>query len=147
MALGDITWFNESMEYERDGGWASTDDLKVAVLDNTVTPTAADLTPALADYTQVGTAGSYVVGGQSIGTWGAFNAMSVAILIMDSATNPTWAQNALNDTDAFWLLLYNDTQAGDPALCFVDLAGPKDMSIGPLTATWHTNGLARITKA
>lgn len=147
MALGDITWFDEAMEYERDGGFATTDDIKVAVIDNTTTPIAGFTAPLLTSFTEVGAAGSYIAGGQSIGTWGAFNSEAAAILTMDSATNPSWAQNVLNDTDAYWLIVYNDTDATKRALAFVDLVGPKDMSIGPLTATWNALGLARVTKA
>ena len=59
MAAGDITWFDEAKAYMLDGGWESADDMKVAILDNTTTPTAATATPALADFTQVGSADTY----------------------------------------------------------------------------------------
>ena len=62
-------------------------------------------------------------------------------MTFDSATNPTWAANGSNDTDAYWALIYNDTQAGDPAIGFVDLGGPIDMTAGPLTVTWNASGI------
>jgi hypothetical protein len=68
-------------------------------------------------------------------------------MTFDSATNPSWSQNASNDADAYWGLVYNDTQGGDPAFAYVELGGPVDMSSIPLTITWHANGLATITKA
>lgn len=145
MAAGDITWFEEAKAYMLDGGWEAADDFKVAILDNTTAPTAADATPALADYTQVGTAGTYVAGGTSIGNWGTIISEAAGTVTFDSATNPTWAQNASNDTDAYWALIYNDTQAGDPALAFVDLGGPVDMSAGSLTITWNASGIATLT--
>ena len=127
-----------------DGGWEAADDIKCAILDNTAAPTAADTTPALADYTEVGTAGSYVAGGTSLGSLSTLVTEAAGTMTFDSGTNPTWAQNASNDTDAYWALIYNDTQAGDPAIAFVELGGPVDMSAGSLTVTWNASGLFTI---
>jgi hypothetical protein len=66
---------------------------------------------------------------------------------MDSGTNPSWASDASNDTDAYWGLIYNDTQAGDPAICYVDLGGPIDMTAGTLSITWNASGIATVTKS
>ena len=66
MATGDITLFNEFASLDYIAGWALTDDIKVAILDNTTAPTAADATPALGDYTEVGAAGTYTAGGTSL---------------------------------------------------------------------------------
>lgn len=145
MATGDITFFQEAMAYMLDGGWAAADDLKVAILDNTLAPTAADAGPVLATYTQVGVGGTYVAGGLSIGNWGAFITQAAGVVTFDSTTNPTWAQDPGNDVDAYWALVYNDTDATDRALAYVELGGPVDMSAGSLTITWHTSGLATIT--
>src|SRR5690606_2652209 len=147
MATGDITWFNEARTLDYFAGWAGTDTIKVAILDNTVAPTASTATPALGDFTQVGTAGTYVSGGTSLGDWATVWSQSGGTGTMDSTTNPTWAEDASNDTDAYWGLLYNDTQAGDPAIAFVELGGPVDMSAGSLTMTWHASGLATLTQA
>ena len=54
MARGDVVVFEEAMAHMLDGGWEPTDTIKCAVLDNTTTPTAADATPALGDYTEAG---------------------------------------------------------------------------------------------
>lgn len=144
MAQGDITFFNAALE-DAFENWSGTDTLKCAILDNTATPTAGDTTPALGDYTEVGTAGTYTTGGTSLGTVADFISFSGGTTTLDSATNPTWAQDASNDVDAYWGLVYNDTQAGDTALCFVDLGGPVDMSAGALTITWNASGLATIS--
>lgn len=145
MAAGDITFFEEAKAYILDGGWEAADDIKVAILDNTTTPTAADATPALADYTEVETAGTYTAGGTSIGGWGANITEAAGTVTFDSATNPTWAKDASNGTDAYWALLYNDTQAGDPAFAFVDLGGPVDMTAGALTITWNGSGVFTLS--
>lgn len=145
MAVGDITIFEEAKAYMLDGGWEAADDIKCAILDNTTTPTAADATPALGDYTQVGSAGSYTAGGTSLGTWGTLVSEAGGTVTVDSATNPTWAQNASNDTDAYWALIYNDTDAGDAAIAFVDLGGPVDMTAGSLTVTWNGSGIFTLS--
>lgn len=145
MATGDITFFEEALDYAFFGGWGTSDDIKCAILDNTTAPTAADATPALADYTQVGTAGTYTAGGTSLGAWGTLSVESGGTLTFDSGTNPTWAQDASNDADAYWGLIYNDTQTGDPAIAFVELGGPVDMSAGSLTITWNASGIFTIS--
>lgn len=147
MATGDIIWFEEARTLDYFAGWATTDVIKCAVLDNTTAPTAATATPALGDFTEVGTAGSYTAGGTSLGDWGTVWSEAAGTGTMDSATNPTWAQNALNDTDAYWGLIYNDTQAGDPAVAYVELGGPVDMSAGSLTITWNGSGICTLTAA
>jgi hypothetical protein len=145
MATGDIVFFNESKALMLDGGWEAADTIKVAICDNTTAPTAATASPALADFTQVGTAGSYVSGGTSLGTWGDFITQSGGTVTFDSVTNPTWAQNASNDTDAYWGIVYNDTDAGKAALCYVELGGPVNMATGSLTITWNASGLATLS--
>lgn len=146
MATGDIVWFEEATTLGYFAGWAATDVIKAAVLDNTVTPAADDATPALGDYTEVGAAGTYTAGGVTLGNWGDLWAEVDGVGTFDSAVNPSWAKSASNDNDAFWVLLYNDTQAGDPAFAFVDLGGPRDMSAGALSATWNASGIATVTQ-
>ena len=146
MATGDVTFFNEFRSLgDYLGGWVGSNDIKVAILDNTTPPTAATATPGLATFTQVGTAGTYVAGGTSLGTWADVWSVSGATGTLDSATNPTWAQDAGNDTDAHWGLIYNDTVAGDPAIAFVELGGPVNMATGALTITWNASGIATLT--
>lgn len=145
MATGDVIVFEEAKATMIDGGWEPTDDIRCAILDNTTTPAAADATPALGDYTEVGTAGSYTAGGFSLGTLSVLVSEAAGVMTFDSATNPAWTQNASNDVDAHWGLIYNDTQAGDPAIGFVELGGPVDMSAGSLTITWNASGIFTIT--
>lgn len=147
MALGDIVWFNEAMAFQLDGGFEAADDIKVAICDNTTAPSASTASPTLSDFTQVGSGGTYTSGGTSIGDLGTLVTQTSGTMIMDSATNPTWAQDAGNDTDAYWGIIYNDTDGSDRALGYVDLGGPVDMTAGSLTITWHSNGVMRITKA
>lgn len=145
MATGTVTVFDEAKAYMIDGGWEAADDIKCAVLDDTTTPAAGDTTPALGDYTEVGSGGTYVAGGTSLGNLGTVVTEAAGTMTFDSATNPTWAQDASNDVDATWGLIYNATAAGDPAIAFVEL-GVVDMSAGALTITWkHPEGIFTIT--
>ena len=145
MALGDVVVFEEALKALLDGTHdLDTHSFKVAILDNTVAPAAADATPALADYTEVGVAGSYVAGGLAVKP----KLSEVGgVVTFDLTTDPSWAQDASNDADAYWALLYNDTDAGKAAIGFIDLAGPFDMSGGSLTVTWHANGLFQLQVA
>ena len=142
MAQGDLTVFNTGKEWLADGTFdLDTNTFRCAILDNTTAPTATTATPTLSDFTEVGAAGSYVARGTALTvTW----VESAGTVTFDSSTNPTWAQNASNDTDAHWGLVYatgllNGTT--DPALCFVELGGPVDMTAGDLTITWNASGL------
>jgi hypothetical protein len=146
MAQGDVTVFNTAKEWLADGTFdLDTSSFKVALLDNTAAPTAATATPTLSDFTEVGTAGTYAAGGTALSvTW----AESGGTVTFDSSTNPTWAQDASNDVDAHWALVYqvglvNGTT--DAALCFVDLDGPVDMTAGDLTITWNASGIFTLS--
>ena len=145
MARGDIVIFQEAMAKMHDGDWASTDHFYCAICDNTATPVAATATPVLGDFTEVGTGGTYVAGGTDLGTLADLVTQAAGVMKFDSATNPTWAQNAGNDVDAYWAIVYNYTDAGKDALLFVDLGGPVDMTAGDLTVTWNASGLFTIS--
>ncbi len=145
MARGDVVVFNEAKGKMLDGDWASTDHFYCAICDNTATPTAATVTPVLGDFTEVGTAGTYVAGGTDLGALSALVTVAGGVMTFDSTTNPTWAQNAANDVDAYWGIIYNYTDAGKDAVAYVDLGGPVDMTAGDLTITWSASGIFTIT--
>lgn len=144
MATGDLIVFDEAKAKMLDGDWASTDVFYLAICDNTTVPAAATATPVIGDFTQVGAAGTYVNNGTSLGTLATLVAEAAGTMTFDSATNPTWAQNASNDVDAYWGIVYNFTDAGKDALAFVELGGPVDMTAGDLTVTWNASGLFTI---
>lgn len=144
MARGDFTVFDEAKAKMLDGDWASTDHFYCAICDDTTTPAAADETPVIGDYTQVGDAGTYVDNGTDLGTLSTLVTEAAGTMKFDSATNPTWAKNANNDADAYWAIIYNFTDAGKDAVGFLDLGGPVDMSAGDLTITWNASGIFTI---
>lgn len=149
MARGDVTVFDEAKAYLIDGGWEAADDIKLAICDNTTTPVAGATVPSISggttNYTEVGAAGTYTAGGTSLGNLGTLVTEAAGTMTFDSATNPTWAANASNDTDAYWGIIYNDTDATNRAIAFVDLGGPVDMTAGALTVTWNASGIFTIT--
>ena len=145
MARGDVTIFEEALAKMIEGNWASTDAFWCAICDDTATPTAATATPVLGDFTQVGTAGTYISGGLTLGALSDLVSEADGTMTFDSTTNPSWAQDASNDVDAYWGIIYNYTDAGKDALCFVDLGGPVDMAAGDLTITWDATGIFTIS--
>ena len=145
MATGDVVVFEEAKAKMLSGDWASTDLFHCAICDNTTTPAAATATPVIGDFTQVGAAGSYINDGTSLGALSTLVAEAAGVMTFDSGTNPTWAQHASNDTDAWWGVIFNFTDAGKDALAFVELGGPVDMAAGALTITWAAGGIYTIT--
>ena len=145
MARGDVTIFEEALAKMIEGNWASTDAFWCAICDDTATPTAATATPVLGDFTQVGTAGTYISGGLTLGALSDLVSEAGGTMTFDSTTNPSWAQDGSNDADAYWGIIYNYTDAGKDAVAFVDLGGPVDMSAGDLTITWDATGIFTIS--
>lgn len=144
MAQGDVTVFDEAKATMIEGDWASTDNFYLAIMDNTTTPTAAAATPVFGDFTEVGAAGTYVANGTNLGALSVLVTEAAGTMTFDSATNPTWAQDASNDVDAYWGIIYNFTDAGKDAVAFVDLGGPVDMTAGDLTVTWNASGIFTV---
>ena len=144
MAEGDVTIFEEALAKMIAGDWATTDHFYCAVCDDTTTPTAADATPVIGDYTQVGDSGTYVTDGTDLGVLSDLVSEAAGTMTFDSAVNPTWAQDVSNDVDAYWGIIYNYTDAGKDAIAFVDLGGPIDMSSVALTITWAGTGIFTI---
>lgn len=139
MARGDLVVFDEAKLALLDGTHdLNTHVIKLAICDNTVAPTAGTATPALGDFTQVGTAGSYTAGGTTL-TISLTEAAGT--VTFDATNNPTWTQHASNDVDAYWGIIYNDTDVSDSAIAYVDLGGPVDMTAGDLTVTWNVSGI------
>lgn len=150
MATGDFVVFDEAKAYMIDGGWAAADVIWLAVCDNTTSCAAADPIPAVGsggttNYTEVGAAGTYVTGGLNLGALSAVVTQAAGVMTFDSATALTWAQDASNDTDAYWGVVYNTTDAANRAIGFFDLGGPVNMATGALTITPAAGGYFTIT--
>ena len=150
MATGDIIVFEEAKAYMIDGGWEAADTIKLAICDNTTTPTAADAVPAVGsggttNYTEVGAAGTYTTGGETLDTLANCVVEAGGTMTFDdTGASVTWAADASNDTDAWWGVVYNDTDTANRAICFIELGGPVDMAAGSLTVTWNASGIFTI---
>jgi hypothetical protein len=145
MARGDVVVFDEAKAMMIAGNWASDDHFYIALCDNTTTPVAGTATPVIGDFTEVGAAGSYVAGGTDLGAIAGLVSEAAGVMTFDTVINPSWAQNALNDVDAYWGIIYNFTDGNHDAVAFLDLGGPVDMQAGDLTITWNALGMFTIT--
>lgn len=145
MAAGDLVVFNEARGFLIDGGFESTDTLKCALVTSATAPTASTASPTLSDFTEVAAGGNYTAGGTSLGDLGTAVTTSGGTATFDSSTNPSWAQHASNPTNARYAIVYNDTDAGDRAIAYVDLGAVVDMTAGALTITWNPSGLFTVT--
>ena len=146
MAAGDVTVFNEALAYMLDGGWEAADSIKLALLTSATAPTQADVTPALADYTEVTAGGNYTAGGETLDTWGNCITQSSNVSTFDdTGASVVWSQHASNPTTARYGLIYNATQASPQGIAFIDLGAVIDMTAGDLTITWNASGIFTIT--
>lgn len=145
MATGTIIVFEEAKKYIIDGGFEAADIIKCAIVDNTVAPTAAFAAPLLTSFTEVSGTGTYTTGGVSLGTLTSMVAEAAGVMTFDSATDLDFAADPSNDVDAFWGILFNDTDAGKRAIAFIELGGPVDMIAGRLQVNWPAGGIYTIT--
>lgn len=145
MARGDFTVFEEFAANIGDGEHdLSADTLKLGLIDNSLAPTAADASPAWGDYSanEVSTAGGYTANGETLTTVTYTEADGVATLDADDVD---LVQNGSGFTDAYYGILYNDTNASDAAIGFVDLGGPVSEQDGPISIAWNASGILTVT--
>lgn len=127
--------FNEAMkDFGAGVHTLPTDTLRLAIIDNTITPTAADATPRWSDYSANEVSGTgYTAGGEALTTvtW----AMVTNIATM-TADDVNWPMNAGGPTDGYFAILYNDSATNDEALGFIDLGGPVSLQAGDIDVEW-----------
>lgn len=146
MARGDILTFEEFvLQIGTESHNFSSDTLKLGIVDNTITPTIGDTTPTWGDYSanEVGTGGGYVAGGITLTSVTFTETGGVATL---DAANISLVQDASGFTDAYWGIIYNDTNATDMAISFLEFAGPVSEVAGPIAINWSASGIATITR-
>ena len=123
-------------DFRNSGG----DDFKLALYDNSASFTAA--TTAYTSSNEVGASGSYSTGGGSLTrvnptTSGTTAFTDFADLTFTSAT-----------ITAYGALIYNNTAAGDPAVCVLDFGGAKTSTAGDFQIVFPTadatNAIIRI---
>lgn len=84
---------------------------------------AAEVTPG----------GSYVAGGATCAAPGS--TVSSATLQIDWSNPPAWAQDGANPTNARWAIFYDSTSTNKDCICWYDLGGDIDMTLGETTLT------------
>jgi len=120
------------------------DTFKVALIDNSTAPTAADATPRWGDYSANEVSGTgYTAGGATLSGTGVSEAGGVTTF--DDTGNVTWSQNGAGPTDIYWAILYNDSAAADQAIGFLDMGGAVSLQDGDVTITWNASGILTIT--
>ena len=145
MATGDFTLFEEfADQIGEEGHKFDTDTLKVGLVDNTLTPLANIATPTWSDFSanEVGTGGGYVANGLTLASVTWTEAGGVATL---DAADISLSQDAGGFTDAYWAILYNDTNGTDMAIGFLELGGPVSEVAGPVAINWNASGILTVT--
>ena len=146
MAQGDLSLFNEASLELLSGTHnlaSGGNTVRVALI--TTLPVVTQTTPTLSDFTEVSGAG-YTAGGEDIGTNQSVTVVSGSTYKYDSTTNPSWSQNGSGPTNIVAALIYNDTDASDKAIGFVDLTTdggttPVSLQAGNVSITWNASGI------
>ena len=145
MATGDVTLFEEFAKTIGEKKIAlGADDFKVALIDDSAAPTAADATPTWSDYSANEVSGTnYTADGYTLTGDSWTEAGGVATF--DDTGNVTWSQNAAGPTDIYWGILYSDTSSNDDCICFIDMGGPISLVDGDISITWNASGIFTVT--
>ena len=152
MARGDLTVFNElAISTGEKKINLETDVIKLALIDNTVTPTKDAATPMWSagssedyDANEVSTAGGYPAGGLTISGPELIRSGDVSTFDDDNS-NLSLLQDAGGFEDAYWAIIYSDTAANKDAIAFINLAGPLSERTAPIDINFHTSGILTIT--
>ena len=145
MAQGDLTLFNEFSGQLGMGehDLNATDEISVALVTNAVVPTASTTTPTFDDFTEVsGT--NYTARGAEV-TTPTFTQVSGSTYKFDG-DNVSWTQNAGGPTDIYYGVIFNEDQAADMAIGFIDMTvdggtTPISLAAGNISINWNASGV------
>jgi hypothetical protein len=107
------------------------DTFKLALYDNSASFTAA--TTAYTPTNEVANSGSYAAGG---GTLTNVTPTSTGTTAFTDFADLSFTSATIT---AFGALIYNDTAAGDPAVCVLDFGGAKTSTSGTFTVIFPTD--------
>ena len=107
------------------------DTFKLALYDNSASFTAA--TTAYTPTNEVANSGSYAAGG---GTLTNVTPTSTGTTAFTDFADLSFTSATIT---AFGALIYNDTAAGDPAVCVLDFGGAKTSTSGTFTIIFPTD--------
>jgi hypothetical protein len=139
-----ISLYNQTARLFADGSNAAADTYKLALY-TAATFNAANTTLAGVTKTEVASGAGYTTGGQTLA------GVSVSTVTTNDArfdaNDVVWTASGGPITASF-AILYNDTDAGDPPLAFIDFGGSQ--SAGDTTdfkVVWDANGIFTFTVA
>ena len=121
----------------------AADTIQCALVTNAVVPTASTTTPTYSDFTEVsGT--NYTAKGDEI-TTPTFTQVSGSTYKFDG-DNVSWTQNAGGPTDIYYGIIFNDTNASDMAIGFIDMTvdggtTPISLAAGNISVNWNASGI------
>jgi hypothetical protein len=142
MAQGTAALFNEFSEELARGTHAfGTHTITIALI--TTLPVITQTTPTLSDFTVV-SGGSYANVNATI----AISRVSGQTTI-DITNNPTWSQDGSGPTNIKAALIYNNTDASDKGIGFIDMTTDGgttavSMQAGDVSLTFNASGFMTI---
>jgi flagellar capping protein FliD len=137
-----ISPYNHTAQRFGSGANAASDTYKVKLL------TAATFDPTNTTLTEAG--GTEVASGTGYTTGGAtLTGVSVTIVSTNGAkfdaNDAIWSASS-GGIAADYAIIYNDTDADDPPVAFIDFDGTESASDGTdFVITWNTNGIVAWT--
>jgi hypothetical protein len=139
-----ISLYNHTAKLFAEGSNAAADTYKIKLY-SAATFSAADTTLAGITGTEATTGTGYAAGGQALA-----NVAVTTVTTNDAkfdADDVTWTASGGPIAAAFGVI-YNDTDAGDPPLAFIDFDGTQSAGDGTdFKVVWNANGIFTFTVA
>jgi hypothetical protein len=139
-----ISLYNHTAKLFADGSFAASDTYKVKLL-TAATFDATHTTLAGTGGTEVANANGYTTGGAAL-----TNVAVTTVTTNDAkfdADDVTWSASGGSITASF-AILYNDTDANDPPVAFIDFGGSESAGDGTdFLIVWNASGIFTWTVA
>lgn len=139
-----ISLYNHTAAKFADGSFAVGDTYKV-MLCSAATFTAANTTLAGITKTEISSGTGYTTGGATLA-----NVAVTTVTTNDAkfdADDVTWTASG-GAIAASYAIIYNDTDADDPPLAFIDFGGEESAGDGTdFLLVWNANGIVTFTVA
>lgn len=128
----------------------NSDAPKVALYDNDITPdkdaaetaTRYDTGQWASSGNEVSESGQWATAGVALTSPAVTTPTSGAVMFDASDTA---SGSAADLTNVYGCLVYDDTIANDPGICYNYFGGANSVVNGTFTVVWHANGIFRIT--
>ena len=137
-----VSLYNHTAARFADGSNAASDNYKV-MLCTAATFTASNTTLASITKTEVANGNGYTTGGAAL-TNVAVSTVTTNDAKFD-ADDATWSASG-GAVTASYAILYNDTDANDPPVAFIDFGGSQTAGDGTdFKIIWNANGIFTFT--